>query len=318
MNILFIAPNFFNYQQLIASELEKNHRVSTINLFPIHTAYKIMSFCKSEILLYNEINKYYKKLRNSLFDNNNFDIVFVIKGSLIPEWFYSWLHKKYTNARFIQYIWDNVSTDSKVLNCIDQFDRNFSFSKDDCHKYGFDFRPFFFASCIDSSKAVNRDIDISCICSFNPDRGEIIKKILENMTDANLKWHLHIKGSIPLFIKYFASAFPIRQYYHPYALDYHQMMSILSRSKCQLEIQHPLQTGLTTRPFECIANKTKIITTNPAIKEYDFYSLENIFIIDRNCPVLDMEWLSQPYQEIPEDILNRYSISTFISEILEG
>lgn len=317
MNILFIAPQFFNYQQLIASELEKHHQVSIINLFPTDTAFKIMSFCKNEMILENEINKYYKKARNSLSKINSFDIIFVIKGSLIPLWFYDWLHDKYGNARFVQYIWDNVSTDPKVLNFINQFDKNFSFSKDDCHKYGFEFRPFFFAECLDRNIAIDKDIDISCICSFNPDRGKIINKVLKNVTDANLKLQIHIKGSIPLFIKYFSTAFPLREYYHSYALNYHEMMSILRRSKCQLEIQHPLQTGLTTRPFECIANQTKIITTNPAIKEYDFYSPENFFIIDRKKPVLDMEWLNQPYQEISEDILNHYSLSTFINELLE-
>lgn len=64
------------------------------------------------------------------------------------------------------------------------------------------------------------------------------------------------------------------------------MIAVLAISKAQIEIQHPSQKGLTTRAFESLGTKTKLITTNPAIRQYDFYNSNNILIIDRNNPVI--------------------------------
>ena len=80
-------------------------------------------------------------------------------------------------------------------------------------------------------------------------------------------------------------------------------------------MQHPKQTGLTMRTIETLGAKKKLITTNPHVKEYDFYRPENILIVDRYNPVITKEFLDAPWKEIPENIYKKYSISSWLNSI---
>lgn len=59
----------------------------------------------------------------------------------------------------------------------------------------------------------------------------------------------------------------------------------------------------------------KLITTNPHVKEYDFYQPENILIVDRYNPVITKEFLNVPWKDISEEIYKKYSISSWFNTI---
>ena len=75
------------------------------------------------------------------------------------------------------------------------------------------------------------------------------------------------------------------------------------------------QAGLSIRTFEALAAHTKMITTNPRIKEYDFYSPENVLIIDRKNPVIDPEFIDKPYRPLRAEIEEKYSISSWVKTL---
>lgn len=132
----------------------------------------------------------------------------------------------------------------------------------------------------------NKTIDIACIISFRLDRAEILNNIIS--TNPFLKKELFwlIKGSKVLFVKCHNAIGLLRPYLTQKTIRYSEMIAVLAISKAQIEIQHPSKKGLTTRAFESLGTKTKLITTNPAIRQYDFYNSNNILIIDRNNPVI--------------------------------
>ena len=68
------------------------------------------------------------------------------------------------------------------------------------------------------------------------------------------------------------------------------MMDIIKNFKTIIDIERPLQKGLTMRTIEMLGKNKKIITTN------------NIFIIDRNNPIIDEIFLNKEYQEIDKNI----------------
>jgi len=68
------------------------------------------------------------------------------------------------------------------------------------------------------------------------------------------------------------------------------MMDIIKNFKTIIDIERPLQKGLTMRTIEMLGTNKKIITTN------------NIFIIDRNNPIIDEIFLNKEYQEIDKNI----------------
>ena len=55
-----------------------------------------------------------------------------------------------------------------------------------------------------------------------------------------------------------------------------EIISLISKSKAILDINHPSQVGLTMRTFETLGANKKLITTNENIKIYDFFDKENI------------------------------------------
>ena len=62
------------------------------------------------------------------------------------------------------------------------------------------------------------------------------------------------------------------------------------------------------RTIEMVGLRKKLITTNAEIVNYDFYDSSNICIINRNSPVLDQNFISVPYKELPDSIYQKYSL----------
>ena len=96
-----------------------------------------------------------------------------------------------------------------------------------------------------------------------------------------------------------------------------ELMDFYLRSRIQLDIQHPNQTGLTMRTIETLGAKKKLITTNHLVKEYDFYRPENILIVDRDNPIIDVEFLKSQWKEIPNDVYEKYSLRSWLNAIFK-
>ena len=95
-----------------------------------------------------------------------------------------------------------------------------------------------------------------------------------------------------------------------------EISEIENSSGVVLDIQHPRQTGLTMRTIEMIRAEKKIITTNPDVSKYDFYNPNNILIIDRKNPKLDVSFFRTKYQPIPKSIYEKYSLNKWIDDVL--
>ena len=72
------------------------------------------------------------------------------------------------------------------------------------------------------------------------------------------------------------------------------------------------------RCIETLGAKRKLITTNQAILEYDFYDENNILIVNREAPEIPIEFFSKPYQEISSEIYEKYSLDNWIYTIFSN
>ena len=91
---------------------------------------------------------------------------------------------------------------------------------------------------------------------------------------------------------------------------------MMCHSRCAIEIPHKGQKGLTTRSIEAIPTHTKIITTNQYIKEYSLYNKDNILVVNEDAPEIDVKWLAKPFTHLPEEVMNFYSLSFFVQELV--
>ena len=72
------------------------------------------------------------------------------------------------------------------------------------------------------------------------------------------------------------------------------------------------------RTLETVGAQKKLVTTNARVQEEDFYDRSNIHVIERKSARVDADFLSQPYEPLPEELRARYSLAGWMDEILSG
>ena len=312
--VLLLAPDFYNYWNLIKNGIEQEgYYVDTI-IYPHFFLYKlcgILPFTRRLISIYDKA--FYRKKISQL-TKNKYERVIIIKSSALQQSVLEMLKNTFTSSSFVSYIWDDLSIDKKEVNNLSLFDKVFSFSIIDSEKYNLLFRPMFFNNQVTYPKRV-KDIDLFYIGSYETNRFDFIIRLLNRYNQTNLKMKFILRSSIFLFLSKF-SHYKYRKYFRFSPIPYSEMMQTMLATKCAIELEHSGQTGLTTRPIECIATQTKLITTNKHIVKYSLYDPNNILVIDKYNPEIGIEWIKTPYKELPAEIKEQYTLSRFVKDLL--
>ena len=215
---------------------------------------------------------------------------------------------------FVSYLWDDLTIDKNEVNNLSLFDKVFSFSIVECEKYKFHYRPMFYNDQI-IYPTRKRDMDLFYIGSYKPSRFDFLTRIKNKYCDSSIRMKFILRSSVFLFLSKLEHI-KYRELFSFKAIPYAKMMQMMLSTKCAIELEHVGQTGLTTRPIECIATKTKIITTNKNITKYSLYDSNNVLIIDERNPIISVEWINTPYKELPVEIREEYSLSKFVRDLL--
>ena len=77
------------------------------------------------------------------------------------------------------------------------------------------------------------------------------------------------------------------------------------------------QTGLTIRVIEALGAKKKIITTNKDVKNYDFYSENNVYIYDGSFD-FSSPFFTEKYVPVKKNIYEKYNIDNWLSYMING
>lgn len=312
--ILLVAPSFYNYWRQIEEEIRrKGDSVDTI-LFPhsfIIRLFELFSLFPSFVANY-KIRYFNKKVLHT--SNRTFKSIIVIKPSGVPQESMVFLKGLHPNSFYVSYIWDDIAIDKGTLGRLQYFDKNYSFSKHDCDEYGLNFRPMFFNDSIAYQNTI-KDIDLFYIASYKKNRFELLKAYLQFAKIHNLKCLFILRCSFFLFLSDYKH-YPYFKLFKSKQVKYKEMMRMMCHSRCAIEIPHKGQKGLTTRSIEAIPTHTKIITTNQYIKEYSLYNKDNILVVNEDAPEIDVKWLAKPFTHLPEEVMNFYSLSFFVQELV--
>lgn len=323
--ILFFAPAFFGYELKI---LEKMKSMGAIVDFyderSITKASEKALLKISSKIFARKTNKYYTKI---LADNRNkqYDYVLFIKCEMASVSILKQIKRMYEDAKMCLYLYDSIENVKGIKDKFQYFDKIMSFDRQDClHNERMEFRPLFFC---DEYRKVNIsvkeiDYDISFIGTIHSDRFKIIKRVKEFCINNDKKtyWYLFLQSGF-MFWYYKMTKKEFRGVKkNEFTFDKissKKIADVVDRTRVILDVQAPNQTGLTMRTIEMIGMKKKLITTNVEIKEYDFYKPENIMVISRSDFEIDNSFFEQPYIEIDDNIYERYSLESWIVEVLE-
>ena len=318
--ILFFSVQTFNLEKEIKSKLEKmGAEVMYFDERPANSilAKGIIRIKKS--LYQNKIDQYYHRILEKV-KNEHFDFLFVNKGEVVPEFFLEKFSQLQPACTKVFYTWDSFANNKHPEKIIKYFDRKFSFDCDDAVKYNLNFRPLFF---LDHYKKIynsetKKIYDLVFLGTAHSDRYKISNEVNDWCLQKGLKTfcYYYLPGKIVYYLKRkfdkTFQQFDVKKLSFT-SLTTNDILNYYDRSNLILDINHPLQKGLTLRVFEAIGAGKKLITTNQYIQNYSFYNPNNIYIINRENIKLEEAFFQNEYQDIPFDLYQKSSIEGWLN-----
>jgi hypothetical protein len=323
-SILFVSPVFFGYEAAIKNKLiELGADVTYVDDRPSNN-----SFFKGVVRVYKKILddtilKYYAQVTDDIADRE-FDIVFLLNPEAMPLSFLKMCKDRWQNAFFVMYMWDSVKNRKYTLDYVPYCDRVLTFDKGDAALHKLDFRPLFYLDLYSSirQEAAPISYDLCFMGTVHSDRYSIVKGIKE-WCDANgLSCYLYLYMQNKTF--YYVNKLtkkngdPSIEEISFTKRSAAEIVDVVRSSRAVLDIQHFKQTGLTMRTLETLGAGKKLITTNPEVKEYDFYNEGRVMVIDRSNPAesLNLEFFREDNLNMSDAAIDSYSIGSWLEDIL--
>ncbi|MBW7844047.1 MAG: hypothetical protein H3C45_00045 [Bacteroidia bacterium] len=324
--VLFFAPKFFGYELAIKAKLEEmGADVTYFDERPKNTFWTKVFIRINRNIISSQIKKYYNQVLNQT-AAKQFDYVFVVNLEAMTPKVIEKLRKQQPNARFILYMWDSIRNKKPAQIAFPLFDWCYSFDRDDANNLtNVVFRPLFFIDTFDTYKwkdKPNVKYDLCFIGTVHSDRYNLISDVKKQLLDSSKSFYfyMYFHNRVLFLYKKFRDVKFLKAPYSEFnfnSISAIEIMNKIKHSFAVFDVQHPYQTGLTMRTIEMIGAERKLITTNKAIAQYDFYNPNNILIIDRNKPILKNEFWDTPYQPIDEEQRKYYSIEGWIKTIFK-
>lgn len=282
--VLFICPAFFGYEVSITDALINNGYI--VDFFDERTSnssiYKAIFRVRKD-LLSAAIKKYYTQILNKI-QHTTYHYFFLIKGEVVPEWFIIEFKKLNPNAKLIYYTYDSFNNNNAhSIYILKHFDACYSFDFEDViKKPALKLKHLFYT---DEFETKNDDklpkYLISFVGTLHSARYTVVKKLFSNFTNAFMFFYMPAKWFF-LMEKIFKKSYRTIKWDDVCfdKLSKKQVADIFKISKSVMDIQRNGQTGLTMRTFEVLASGAILITTNPYIKQTDFYSEDRVVVIN--------------------------------------
>lgn len=341
-SVLLVAPVFGGFYESIKAALIKQgakkvffieNRHFFLNITSTHGSFKLLR--KIYYFIMQPAKRYSSQIIKSQSLNEKYDICICIQDHCLHSSFFEYLRKVNPKITIILYLWDPI----EMYNCLHNrkfFDKIVSFDIADCEKYDIKYLPnFFIFEKFDNPKKKNIQTDLFFVGSQYGDRYTILSSVFNNLKNkVNLDFKLLIrdKQKFHSFILY--KMFNFFKLSMKYQLTYELLekkkkdsfliyenisrdvvFQKLIDSKCILDIQYEYQAGISQQSMLAIALGKKIITTNQHFKDTIFYS-DQIFIIDRNKPMIPIDFINNEIQVNINPNIWDYEINNWVIKLL--
>ncbi|MDX4975368.1 CgeB family protein [Myroides odoratimimus] len=316
--ILFFCVQTFGLEKQVKSKLEElGAFVTYYDERPKNNTFTKAIIRLKKELYTRKIVKYYNSIIKNT-ENDSFDYMLVIRGEVVPEFFLKLFKENHPSCKLIFYNWDSFKNTPNTKKLLDLYDTKFSFDPYDAKDSSIFFRPLYYIDSYASLES-RKDFlyDLLFLGTAHSDRYIISNRIKENLEEKGKKVYCfyYMQGKLVYFYKkLFDSTFQHFDYKKLSfeSLSTSKMLMLYNQSKVILDINHPGQKGLTMRTFEAIGAKKKLITTNEEIKKLPFYNRDNILVLDRNKPEIDLSFVESDYCDIDSEIYQKLSIEGWL------
>lgn len=320
-SIIFCAPQDYGISNTIKDALENEG--FEVYFFPVSDSpYKYKNLLERLQNLYRKtffkdsnfkrelkMKSRYTSLLSLANNIANVDFALFIRPDLFPIEFITLIKSK--SNKLVGYQWDGLDRFPIIYNYMDYFDRFFVFDANDIDKHPklLPLTNFF----IPAKNIRLKNESAYFIGSYDKYRFNIalaIKNMLHSLK-YNTNFSFVTKDVREQKLLH-ASDFTTQV-----AIDYAENINKVNNSSLLVDIHVPVHAGLSFRIFEALCFNKKLITTNEAVRHYDFYNPNNIFIWNTTNGEQLNDFLKAPFMEVPEHIKNKYSFLNWINYVLE-
>jgi len=325
--ILYLGPSVFGYEKDIVQELEA--KGATVDFFderPFKSSIgKILIRLKINFLIKSHVNHYYQSIIEKAM-KVEYDYLFVISPETINEHIITKIKASNPKMKSFLYMWDSLAN-KKTKGCIlNTFDHAFSFDRNDAlSNESLEFLPLFYGKNFQYMQNDNKEnvYSVTFIGSLHSDRFNFVKKIINQLASDDLSaFTFFYCPSRLLFLlkKILSNEFNDVKWsdvsFSP--LSQKAIKDIIAESKMIIDVEHPLQTGLTLRTIESLGSRKKLITTNKDITNYDFFTDSNICVVDRVNPRVAQTFKESKFSVKSELIEKQYSLKNWLNTIFQS
>lgn len=310
--ILFICPQFYNYQKYIKEELERQGANVT---YIRDEATNIFFF------LLRKLSPFLSRFLYSLYlyikfklDKKDYDYLFTIRGFETSKFLIQYLSKRIGNR--IIYLWDSFQNQPNTKIIYKYFNKIYSFDYIDCKVYNLEYIPLFYLP-FEVKPIDEKSIDILFIGKVHTDRYFLLKELEKYAIEKNLVFvkKLFLKKVVywkrKLLLKEYRNIEPDDFIFKP--LNKSEIYDLINHSKSVIDLSHSGQTGLSIRVFEILSQNTKLITNNPNILNEPFYNSNNIKVIDLDEKLnISNDFINSKFQKID---FSNYNLTNWIQKI---
>lgn len=296
----FLLLQFIDYG--IFPFREKNGKIYVRQLFKNNDSLIDKIFRKSTF--YFNLPFYKKIFSHWLNIAKNVDTIIIFDNNYAP-FVVRYLHHVFPQKRLIVWYWNIVSSTISPK----KFDRNtvelWSFDKKDCKKYSLKYNTqFYFKEYIERYHTNLPKFNIVYLGVLkNEDRLIKVQTIEKKLRKENLKFKFFLVKGNEQFkgIKYSAK------------MKYSEILKIVSKSRCIVDITNLNQVGLSLRPLEALFFKKKLITDNNEIVKEPLYNKDNIFIFDNLTSKDISRFIKEPYNMTKyKELIDYYSFEKWL------
>lgn len=319
---VFICNSFFGYAKAITGELER--RGASVLWAEDRPALDLVTKSKVRFapkLAEKQSREFFDDIIRKVADHP-IRRVLIVKGEAMTPEMIGRMRAAFPAAEFTFYLWDsfrNMPKDSPEK--LQYFDRLLSFDPVDCTANPqLAYRPLFFLENYRQIAERQPDIDVLFLGTLHSDRLAVAQR-LERALPAGLHFRkvFYLRSKLAYDAQRLIDADLRREpadSFTTVSVSASEVADLMARSRAVLDIERPIQTGYTIRTLEVLASGRKLITTNPQLRNADFYDPRNIAVIDRNAPKIPAEFFASPYNPVPEEVLQRYSLEHWVDDVL--
>ena len=335
MKALFIGPQYLGiYKDIEQGLIDLGYDVDfipqdQIREDPYYVAVNISRKEEEQKFLYEMEQQWRKRLASSTF-SKKYDLLFVLDGMALHPCLFDILIERNPQIKRVNYLFDTIRGVYRFDKYFQYYNRIATFDKEESEKYKIDFLPIYWTNSADCCTTEGYEV-FGC-GAFKKDRYLLYDRVRRISNELGIKNYLrlylpkrrfyHVKYLIHLILH--TPYIPLRIYHSkmiihsPLSTDKYRLM--LNSACVIVDTSAPHQDGLTARFMWALGSEKKIITNNKTVVEYDFYTPQQVLIVDSILSdEVIKDFLLDKYEttNVNRDIIEKYRIDNWLLSLLK-